>query len=86
MSVIPYKIEIELAEQIITIKPNDGVDLLVLSATELGGEVSPSIYLDRKEMELLIQKMTEMMEYINPESIPEGLKPGDDKESFRWTC
>lgn len=59
-----YKTEISLrAEQNVEIYPDEGYDGIVLEGKEIHGKDSYRIYLDRNEMEFVIAKMREMMDF-----------------------
>lgn len=59
-----YKTEISLrAEQNVEIYPDEGYDGIVLEGKEIHGKESYRIYLDRNEMEFVIAKMKEMMDF-----------------------
>lgn len=59
-----YTIEIQTEEQNITISPTTGFDRITVDTAELDGNGNPRLYLNRDEMECLIAKMREMMEYV----------------------
>lgn len=59
-----YKVEISLsADQNVEIYPDDGYDGIVVMGKEIDSKDSYRIYLNRNEMELLIAKMKEMMDF-----------------------
>ena len=59
-----YKVEISLsADQSVEIYPDDGYDGIVVKGKEIESKDSYRIYLNRNEMELLIAKMREMMDF-----------------------
>lgn len=59
-----YKTEISLsADQSVEIYPDDGYDGIVVMGKEIDSKDSYRIYLNRNEMELLIAKMREMMDF-----------------------
>lgn len=59
-----YKTEISLrAEQNIEIYPDEGYDGIVVKGKEIHTTDSYRIYLDRNEMEFVIAKMREMMDF-----------------------
>lgn len=59
-----YKTEISLsADQSVEIYPDDGYDGIVVMGKEIDSKDSYRIYLNRNEMELLIAKMKEMMDF-----------------------
>jgi hypothetical protein len=59
-----YTIKIETEEQTVNVYPTDGFDSIVIETKELDGKGSPRLYLNKDEMEFLILKMREMMEYV----------------------
>jgi len=60
-----YKITIPTEEQNVEIYPNETFNGIILEVKELDGEDSPRLYLDKDEMEFLIEKMREMMNYVD---------------------
>jgi|SanBayMetagenome_1026888.scaffolds.fasta_scaffold172244_2 hypothetical protein len=59
------KVEISLSTaQSVEIYPDEGYDGIVVKGKEIDSKDSYRIYLNRNEMELLITKMREMMDYI----------------------
>ncbi len=59
-----YKTEISLStDQSVEIHPDDGYDGIVVKGKEIESKDSYRIYLNRNEMELLIAKMREMMDF-----------------------
>lgn len=59
-----YKTEISLrAEQNIEIYPDEGYDGIVVKGKDIHTNNSYHIYLDRNEMEFVIAKMKEMMDF-----------------------
>jgi len=65
MEKIWYKIAIATGEQDIEIYANEVFDGIIVETKELDEETPSSrIYLSQDEMELLIIKMREMMEYV----------------------
>ena len=62
-----YKVEIATEEQNVDIYPTEMFDGIILETKELDDKtVSPRLYLNKDEMELLILKMREMMDYVKP--------------------
>lgn len=59
-----YKVVIATEEQDVTIRPTDQNDGIILETKEADGTGSPRLYLNRDEMECLIAKMREMMDYV----------------------
>jgi hypothetical protein len=59
-----HKVEISTEEQNVSVYPTEGYDGIIVEANELDGTNSPRLYLNKDEMELLILKMREMMEYV----------------------
>jgi len=60
-----HKITIATEEQNVEIYPNETFNGIILEAKELDGESSPRLYLNEEEMEFLIIKMREMMNYVD---------------------
>ena len=59
-----HKVEISTEEQNVSVYPTDTYDGIIVETNELDGTNSPRMYLNKDEMELLILKMREMMEYV----------------------
>lgn len=59
-----YKLVIATEEQDVTVRPTDEKDGIIVETKEPDGTVSPRLYLNRDEMECLIAKMKEMMDYV----------------------
>jgi len=59
-----HKVEISTEEQNVLVYPTDTYDGIIVETNELDGTNSPRMYLNKDEMELLILKMREMMEYV----------------------
>ena len=60
-----YKTIIETGEQNVTIYPTETYDGIIVETKELDDKTGSSrLYLNKEEMELLIVKMCEMMEYV----------------------
>jgi len=59
-----HKIMIATEEQNVTISPTPEYDGIVIETQEVDDTGSPRLYLNRDEMELLITKMKEMMDYV----------------------
>ena len=59
-----YKSVIATEEQNVEIFPTEGFDGIIIQTKELNDKTySPRLYLNKEEMELLILKMREMMDY-----------------------
>ena len=58
-----YKSVIATEEQNINVYPTENFDGIIVEAKELDDRKSPTMYLNKDEMELLILKMTEIMDY-----------------------
>jgi hypothetical protein len=59
-----YKIEIATEEQNVSIYPSETYDGIIVETRELSNKISPMLYLNKNEMELLIERMIEMMKYV----------------------
>ena len=59
-----HKVEISTQEQNVSVYPTETYDGIIVETNELDGTNSPRMYLNKDEMELLILKMREMMEYV----------------------
>jgi hypothetical protein len=60
-----YKIEIATEEQNVSIYPTETYDGIIVETKELDDKTgSPRLYLNKNEMELLIERMIEMMKYV----------------------
>jgi hypothetical protein len=59
-----HKVEISTEEQNVSVYPTETYDGIIVETNELDGTDSPRMYLNKDEMELLILKMREMMEYV----------------------
>jgi hypothetical protein len=60
-----HKVVIGTEEQNVEIFPTGGFDGIIIQTKELDDKTySPRLYLTEDEMELLISKMREMMEYV----------------------
>lgn len=59
-----YKIEIATEEQNVSIYPSETYDGIIVETRELSNKTSPRLYLNVNEMELLIERMIEMMKYV----------------------
>jgi hypothetical protein len=60
-----HKTVISTEEQDVAIYPTETFDGIIVETRELDGKTgSPRLYLNKDEMELLIIKMREMMDYI----------------------
>lgn len=60
-----HKTTIATEEQNVEIYPNETFNGIILEVKELDGEDSPRLYLNKDEMEFLIEKMREMMNYVD---------------------
>ena len=60
-----HKITIATEEQNVEIYPNETFNGIILEAKELDGESSLRLYLNEEEMEFLIIKMREMMNFVD---------------------
>ena len=59
------KVSIATEEQNVEVYPTEGFDGIIIETKELDYKTgSPRLYLNEDEMELLILKMREMMEYV----------------------
>jgi len=59
-----HKVEISTEEQNVSVYPTEEYNGIIVETNELDGTTSPRMYLNKDEMELLILKMREMMEYV----------------------
>ena len=60
-----HKVEIVTEGQTIEIYPMEMYEGIIVETKELDGKTaSPRLYLNKDEMELLIERMIEMMKYI----------------------
>jgi hypothetical protein len=60
-----YKIEIATEEQNVSVYPSETYDGIIVETKELDDKTgSPRLYLNVNEMELLIERMIEMMKYV----------------------
>jgi hypothetical protein len=60
-----HKVTIATKEQNVEVYPTETFDGIIVEAKELDDKTeSPRLYLNKDEMELLILKMREMMEYV----------------------
>jgi len=60
-----HKVVIATEEQNVEIFPTEGFDGIIIQTKELNDKTySPRLYLTEDEMELLISKMREIMEYV----------------------
>jgi hypothetical protein len=60
-----HKVVIATEEQNVEIFPTEGFDGIIIQTKELDDKTySPRLYLTKDEMELLISKMREMMDYV----------------------
>ena len=56
--------EIALEEQNVLVYPTELFDGIIVQIKESGGKSANKLYLNEEEMELLIVKMKEMMNYV----------------------
>jgi len=59
-----HKVVIATEEQNVEIYPSETYDGIIIETKELDEKESPRMYLNVNEMELLILKMREMMQYV----------------------
>jgi hypothetical protein len=59
-----HKVTISTEEQEVEVYPTETYSGIIVETKELDGSDSPRMYLNIDEMELLISKMREMMEYV----------------------
>jgi hypothetical protein len=59
-----HKVVISTEEQNVEIYPSETYDGIIIETRELDEKESPRMYLNVNEMELLILKMREMMQYV----------------------
>lgn len=59
-----HKTIISTEEQDIEIYPNETFDGIIIETKEVDGKGSPRTHLNEDEMELLILKMQEMIDYV----------------------
>ena len=59
-----HKVEISTEEQNVSVYPTEEFNGIIVETNELDETNSPRMYLNKDEMELLILKMREMMEYV----------------------
>ncbi len=65
-----HKVEIATEEQNVSIYPTDTFDGIVVEAKELDDKtINEKMYLSESEMELLILKMREMMNYCKSDKL-----------------
>ena len=60
-----HKTTIGTEEQNVEIYPNETFNGIIVEVKELDGKSSPRLYLNKDEMEFLIIKMREMMNYVD---------------------
>ena len=59
------KTEIQMEEQNVSVYPGEGWDCIIVETRELDDKtLNGKLYLGREEIELLILKMREMMDYV----------------------
>ncbi len=63
-----HKVEIQTDEQNVEIYPTETFDGIIVETKEIDEKKSSRLYLNKYEMELLILKMTEMMQYVQDKS------------------
>ncbi len=63
-----HKVVIGTEEQEVEVYPTETYDGIIVETKELDGTGSPRLYLNLDEMELLVTKMREMMEYVKKQS------------------
>ena len=61
---VPYKVVVSTEEQEVTIAPTEKNDGIMIRTEEVDGSGNPQLYLIRDEMEFIILKMREMMDYL----------------------
>jgi hypothetical protein len=59
-----HKVLIATEEQDVSVYPTETFDGIIVETKESDGKESPRLYLNSNEMEFLIVKMREMMEYV----------------------
>ena len=59
-----HMITISTDEQNVEVYPTEGFDGIIIETKEMDDSQSPRMYLNEDEMELLIIKMREMMNYV----------------------
>ena len=59
-----HKVVIATEEQEVEVYPMETYNGIIVETKELDGSGSPRMYLNIDEMEVLISKMREMMEYV----------------------
>jgi hypothetical protein len=60
-----HKVEIATESQNVSIYPTETYDGIIVETKELDDKtISPRLYLNKNEMELLIERMIEMMKYV----------------------
>ena len=59
-----HKVTISTEEQEVGVYPAETFDGIIVETKEMDGSDSPRMYLNVDEMELLISKMREMMDYV----------------------
>jgi hypothetical protein len=59
-----HKTTISTEEQDVSVYPTETYNGIIVETKELDGTGNPRLYLNLDEMELLITKMREMMEYV----------------------
>jgi len=60
-----YKVTISTEEQDVSIYPTEGFDGIIVETKEMDGKtLSPRMYLNENELEVLIPRMREMMDYV----------------------
>lgn len=59
-----HRVTISTDEQNVEVYPTEGFDGIIIETKEMDDSQSPRMYLNEDEMELLIIKMREMMNYV----------------------
>jgi hypothetical protein len=64
MANVWYKVQMSLeSQQDVSIQPDEGFDGIVVETVEIDDKTKHRIYLNKQEMEFLIAKMQEVMNY-----------------------
>lgn len=59
-----YKVQVSLeSQQDVSVYPDEGFDGIVVETVEIDDKTKHRIYLNKEEMEMLIAKMQEVMNY-----------------------
>lgn len=59
-----HKTEIATEEQNVSVYPNESWDGIIVEVTEVDGSHPSRLYLSKYEMDLLMKKMKDMMDYV----------------------